>query len=486
MDLKTEESLQEPESTTHDRVEEEIQVEGVDAHPYVKAPSLSGEHEKEQGTNTEDAEMDELVAGVASLLSQDDGPESDSASAEAREAAPVAPASGSPPQTLQDARNRVEDMLQEVETAGIPLVRVSNIRFGKTLGEGAFGTVKMAMVTIDGRVHECAVKTIIAKGKKFNDCLDSFQTEANVSWAASTAARDMKQGQRSRVCRTVAISYDVVRVASKTKPAQVPGEGGGEEAEAAPRCSIKAQLHLVMEKVESRGDLHQEITSQRWWDSIREGGEDTGRRLRGNYTMTDDDGDLFAYTMPRRAKLQLAEEMARGMLELRASRIVHCDIKPCNVLLVSVPHAKAGKAPLPGLKIIDFGEGNTPEEATGYVAGTPGYQAPEVVEDGLCSFASDMYSTGVLLIELWAGDLWAGADTRGEGYDGMRKELMAALAKIEKADPKAARLLRRCVADKPGQRPSARQLLKAIKALRADAVPLRKVLAFKGRPWAPR
>ena len=32
----------------------------------------------------------------------------------------------------------------------------------------------------------------------------------------------------------------------------------------------------------------------------------------------------------------------------------------------------AGKAPLAGLKVIDFGEGNTPDKATGFVAGTPG------------------------------------------------------------------------------------------------------------------
>ena len=55
--------------------------------------------------------------------------------------------------------------------------------------------------------------------------------------------------------------------------------------------------------------------------------------------MTDDDGDLFAYTMPRRLKLAFAEELARGMIELRRSNIVHCDIKPCNVLLVTVPQA---------------------------------------------------------------------------------------------------------------------------------------------------
>lgn len=502
--------------------------EGVEGHQYVKAPEPPLEdtlQEAEDVHNTcpEDAEMEELVAGVVSLLSEDavqeccSATEGEEPQAEDEEEK-IPDTAKAAPRTLADARNRVEDVMQELKSAGLSMIRSNSMRFGKTLGEGAFGTVKLANVTLDGRVQECAVKTIIAKGKAFNDCLEAFETEANVSWAASVAARSMKQGKRSRVCSTLAVAYDVVRVPLKNKTAgtdepneeeaatraqqveedvkavgceetagaEQEEEGGEERAEgdSSKRFQIKAKLHLVMEKVDSRGDLHQEITSERWWDSIREGGEDTGRRLRGNYTMEDDEGDLFAYTMPRRAKLQLAEEFARGMIELRASNIVHCDIKPCNVLLVSVPHAKAGKAPAPGLKIIDFGEGNTPEEAEGFVAGTPGYQAPEVVDDGLCSFASDMYSTGVSLIELWAGDMWAGADTRGEGYPGQRKEVLAALSKIEKADPKAARVLRRCIAEKPAHRPTARQLLKAVKALRADAVPLRKVVAFKGRAWA--
>ena len=334
----------------------------------------------------------------------------------------------------------------------------------------------------------------------------------------------MKDGQRSRICRTLAVAYSVREVLKKPekqedkkpentepqnkKPCTLPAKKPekpvrgccphtehvlaadeedvdrnldsnanvhctssnsctGEEDQV--RYTIKGKLHLVMEKLESRGDLHKEVTASRWWDAIRSNGEDTGVRLRSNYTMTDDEGDLFAYSMPRCFKLHLAQEFARGILEMRRCNIVHCDIKPCNVMLVTVPHAKEGRAAVPGLKIIDFGEGNTPEEATGFVAGTPGYQAPEVVEDGLCSFASDIYSAGVSLIELWAGDMWAGADTRGEGYLGQRCEVLDALAKIHKADPKVAALLRRCIAENPAHRPSALQLLKGFKAISAQA-----------------
>jgi len=351
----------------------------------------------------------------------------------------------------------------------------------------------------------------------------------------------MKNGERSRICRTLAVAYSVCQVPIKPKKKKAKakkeveggedevaeeGEEGEEEVEdaagesipeartgpaadarsadkenvegnteevredtaekpdEAQAYTIKGRLHLIMEKLESRGDLHKEVTNERWWDAIRSNGEDTGARLRANYTMTDDDGDVFAFSMPRRLKLHLAEEFARGVLELRRCDIVHCDIKPCNVMLVNVPHAKEGKAATPGLKIIDFGEGNTPDEAMGYIAGTPGYQAPEVVKDGECSFASDIYSTGVSLIEMWAGDMWDGAETRGEGYEGMRGEVLGALAKIQKGDPKVAAILRRCIAEQPARRPSARQLLKALKAVRTQGRAPSKLIALRGRGWA--
>ena len=80
-------------------------------------------------------------------------------------------------------------------------------------------------------------------------------------------------------------------------------------------------------------------------------------------------------------------------------------------------------------------------------------------------------------------NIWQGAETRGEGYDGMRMELLRALAKIERADPKVARVLRKCVSEKAASRPSARTLLKAMRALRTDATPLRRVIVQRGRGW---
>ena len=85
---------------------------------------------------------------------------------------------------------------------------------------------------------------------------------------------------------------------------------------------------------------------------------------------------------------------------------------------------KQAAAPTQRLKLIDFGEANITINADRIEVGTPGYMAPEVMTDGDCTAASDIYSAGASLVELWSGGIWAGAETRGEGYDGMRQELL--------------------------------------------------------------
>jgi len=47
--------------------------------------------------------------------------------------------------------------------------------------------------------------------------LAAFQTEAEVSWLATEAARKMPEGKRSRLCQTLAISYQLMRVPLKLK-----------------------------------------------------------------------------------------------------------------------------------------------------------------------------------------------------------------------------------------------------------------------------
>ncbi|MGH3277825.1 MAG: serine/threonine-protein kinase [Trebonia sp.] len=83
----------------------------------------------------------------------------------------------------------------------------------------------------------------------------------------------------------------------------------------------------------------------------------------------------------------LAEGLAEALTAIHAADVVHRDLKPGNVMLDN------GRPVL-----IDFGIAHVQDSArltkTGLVMGTPGYLAPEVIEGGPASGASDVHSWG--------------------------------------------------------------------------------------------
>ena len=84
-----------------------------------------------------------------------------------------------------------------------------------------------------------------------------------------------------------------------------------------------------------------------------------------------------------------------------------------------------------------------------------GYRAPE--QDQLkMNYSSDIYSTGVTIVELWNGDIWNDEETFNE----CRKEVLSGLRKIEANNKMFGKLLRDSINMNHKKRISAKTFLK--------------------------
>ncbi len=119
--------------------------------------------------------------------------------------------------------------------------------------------------------------------------------------------------------------------------------------------------------------------------------------------------------VPYPQALAWCADACEGIAEAHALGVVHRDVKPSNVFL-----ADGGDGAGPIVKVIDFGVAAGDEAAVGSritsmgkIVGSPAYMSPEqMMAAGDIDLRSDVWSMGVLLYEILAGD----TPFRGKDY----------------------------------------------------------------------
>lgn len=207
------------------------------------------------------------------------------------------------------------------------------------------------------------------------------------------------------------------------------------------RCYFQA-----FEFVENGADLQQVL------DDEREGHRRTGRAPTS-------DPAVWAQ------HVTWAKVLMAGIAALHASNIVHADLKPANAYLIKDPTIGSGYQ----LKLIDMDFSLLADHRApwhgfqGYV-GTDNYRSPEhLVRGGVPVSASDIFTCGLMLYELLAGQHPYWSDDPGEyarrvqSYEAKPPALVGSMPEPA-SNAEVSAVLHRCLSPDLAARPTAEEL----------------------------
>jgi eukaryotic-like serine/threonine-protein kinase len=172
------------------------------------------------------------------------------------------------------------------------------------------------------------------------------------------------------------------------------------------------------------------------------------------------------------AVLAMGAQIASAVAALHAVGVVHCDLKPDNILVMY----EADGDGWPQVKVIDYGvaqfDGATIDEG---IAGTPTYMPPEQWR-GAATPKSDVYALGCTLYELLVGE---------PPFHGTLPQLMTAhrealperfSARRSDVEPDLERFILRMLAKDPAMRPTMAEVAQL----------LSRAVDASGAAWAAR
>ena len=206
----------------------------------------------------------------------------------------------------------------------------------------------------------------------------------------------------------------------------------------------EVNLYLLMEKTIAEGDITTYIYKDEFWKPLT---KEVYNKTKSNTVMYHND-KYWDYIMPTRGKLRIMKQMAIAISNLHKFKVVHCDLKPHNMLLLG-----------DRVKLIDFNAsqeiGDDSEMQGPPDLGTPGYMSPEMY-DGWVSYKADISSLGVSMLEIWFGDIWPSESGK---YEICRRYVLDYLSLLKKDNLQLHSLIKKCISTNTKKRPILRTII---------------------------
>jgi serine/threonine protein kinase/tetratricopeptide (TPR) repeat protein len=257
------------------------------------------------------------------------------------------------------------------------------------------------------------------------------------------------------------------------------GTGGMGEVYRADDIRLKRSVALKRMSPHLRAD---HLYRQRFFKEAERASGLTGEHVAAIYDVLEDNGEIFlvmeyveGQTLRERLLrplvleefLNIAVQCADALVAAHAHGIVHCDLKPENIMLTATQQ----------IKVLDFGvakhlprtdESSTVEEPGG-LGGTPAYMSPEVLLDNLPDGRADIFSLGVVFYEALTGQHpFKARSFVATSQRILHDEPPPVRSLNPQVPPAVERIVNRMLAKAPEQRlPSALQLSAELKGLTA-------------------
>jgi len=161
--------------------------------------------------------------------------------------------------------------------------------------------------------------------------------------------------------------------------------------------------------------------------------------------------------VPAAQALEIARQIAGALAQAHANNLVHCDIKPHNILVM----------PDGNVKVADFGIARAVTESTmtynDNIMGSVHYFSPEQARGTIITPKSDVYSLGVVLYEMLTGRIpFDGNTAVSIARKHLEEEALPVRSVVPNIPPVVEALVTRMMAKEPALRPDSRLLVQDI------------------------